>query len=47
MQHISKTTETLETYACNIRFQRNVTLLLKQMELVLMELDTGTELDVT
>ena len=32
-----------------MRFQRkrNVTLLLRQMELVLVELDTGAELDVT
>jgi hypothetical protein len=28
-------------------FQRNVTLLLGQIELVLMELDAGPELDVT
>jgi hypothetical protein len=47
LQHTSKTTETLETYACNIHFQRNVTLLHVRMELVLVEFDAGAELDAT
>jgi hypothetical protein len=34
-----KKTKTLETYACNTCFQRNVILLLGRMELVLVELD--------
>jgi hypothetical protein len=45
LQHTSETTETLETYACNMRFQRNVTLLLGRMELVVVELNAGLELD--
>ena len=47
MQHTSKLTETFETYACNTCFQRNVTLLLGRMELVLVELDAGAELNAT
>jgi hypothetical protein len=34
-------------YACNMRFQRNVTSRLGRMELVLVELDAGAELDTT
>ena len=34
-------------YACNMCFQRNVTLLLGRTELVLVELDAGAELDAT
>ena len=45
--HTSETTETLETYACNMRFQHNVTLLLRRMELIVVELDVGAELDAT
>jgi hypothetical protein len=33
-QYISEIFETLETYACNMHFQRNITLLLGRMELV-------------
>jgi hypothetical protein len=32
MKHLQHTSETLETYACNMRFQRNVTLLLERMK---------------
>jgi hypothetical protein len=32
LPHTYETCETLETYACNMRFQRNVTLLLGRME---------------
>jgi hypothetical protein len=32
LQHTSKTHETLETYTCNMRFQRNIYLLLRLME---------------
>jgi hypothetical protein len=32
MQHPDKTYETLETFACNMRFQRNVTLVLGRMK---------------
>jgi ABC-type lipopolysaccharide export system ATPase subunit len=32
LQHISKTSKTLETYACNMRVQHNITLLLERME---------------
>ena len=32
LQHTSKTSETLETYACNMCFQRNISLLLGRME---------------
>jgi hypothetical protein len=32
IKHLQHTFETLETYACNIRFQHNVTLLLERME---------------
>jgi hypothetical protein len=32
LQHISEISETLETYACNMRFQCNVSLLPEQME---------------
>jgi hypothetical protein len=32
MQHPDKTLEILEIYACNMRFQHNVTLLLERME---------------
>jgi hypothetical protein len=32
MQHPNETFETLQTYTCNIRFQRNVTLQLEGME---------------
>jgi hypothetical protein len=39
LQHISETPETLETYVCNMRFQRNITLLFGQMELAIVELD--------
>jgi len=46
LQHPSKTlatyiSETSETYACNMRFQRNITLLLGRMELIVVELDDG------
>jgi hypothetical protein len=37
----------LKIYACNMRFQRNVTLLLGRIELNLVQLDVGTELDAT
>ena len=47
LQHTFKTTKTLETYACNMRFQHNVTLLLRRMELIVVELDVGAELDAT
>ena len=47
LQHTSKTTETLETYACNMCFQRHVTLLFGRTELVLVDLDVGAELDAT
>jgi hypothetical protein len=30
LQHTSKTSETLETYSCNMRFQRNITWLLRR-----------------
>jgi hypothetical protein len=43
MQHLDETSETLETYICNVRFQRNVTLLLERIEVVVAELDAGTE----
>jgi hypothetical protein len=43
MQHLDKTSETLETYTCNVRFQRNITLLLERIEVVVAELDAGTE----
>jgi hypothetical protein len=45
IQHTSETTETLETYVCNMRFQCNVILLLGQMELVVVELYASVELD--
>jgi hypothetical protein len=32
LQHISKTSETIETYFCNMHFQRNVSLLLGKIE---------------
>jgi hypothetical protein len=32
LQYTSKTSETLETYACNMRFQRNISLLLRRTE---------------
>ena len=32
LQHASKTSKTLETYVCNMRFQHNIFLLLRQME---------------
>jgi hypothetical protein len=39
--------KTLETYACNRCFRRNVTLLLGRTELILVELDVGAKLDAT
>jgi hypothetical protein len=43
MQH---TSETLETYACNIYFQRNISpCCLGEWRLIDAELDTGAELD--
>ena len=48
LQHISETSETLETYAyATCAFQCNVTLLLRRMELIVVELNTGMELDAT
>jgi hypothetical protein len=41
LKHLQHTSETLETYACNMRFQRNITLLLGRMELIIVELDAG------
>ena len=41
MQHLDKTSETLEIYAYNMRFQYNITLLLGRMELNVVELDDG------
>jgi hypothetical protein len=40
MQHLDETSETLETYACNImRFHRNVTLVVRRIKrLVVVEL---------
>ena len=38
LQHTSNTSEILETYACNMHFERNITLLLGRMELI-AELD--------
>jgi hypothetical protein len=32
LQHPFGTSETLETYFCNMRFQRNISLLLRRME---------------
>ena len=32
LQHTSETYEILETYACNVRFQRNISMLLGRME---------------
>jgi hypothetical protein len=32
LQHTSKTSEIIETYSCNMRFQRNISLLLDRME---------------
>jgi hypothetical protein len=32
LQHTSETSETLETYVCNMRFQRNISLLLRRIE---------------
>jgi hypothetical protein len=32
MQHTSKTSETIETYFCNVRFQHNISLLFGKME---------------
>jgi hypothetical protein len=32
LQHPDETTETLETNACNMRFQHNVTMLLGRMD---------------
>ena len=43
LQHTSETSEILKTYACNMRFQRNIILLLGRMELVVVELDGGAE----
>ena len=44
LQHISKTSETLETYFCNMRFQRNISLLLRRMEARRYVEFTGVEL---
>jgi hypothetical protein len=32
MKHLQHTSETIETYSCNMRFQRNTSLLLSKME---------------
>ena len=41
---LANTTETLETYACNMRlFQHNVALLLGRIELIVVELVAGAE----
>ena len=32
LQHISEISETIEIYSCNMRFQRNISLLLGRME---------------
>jgi hypothetical protein len=43
MQHLDETSKTLETYVCNMRFQRNVTLVVGRMKkLVVVEL-VGTK----
>ena len=50
MQHTSETSDILETYACNIRFQRNTFLLLggmeahRRVEFTGVELAGGTEI---
>jgi hypothetical protein len=41
MQHTSETSETLKTYACNICFQRNISLLLRRMKACLHVEFTG------
>ena len=46
MQRTSETTETLKTYAWNMRFQHNVTSLHGQMELVVVELDATESKEV-
>jgi hypothetical protein len=47
MKSLQHTFETTETYACNIHFQCNVILLLERMELVVVDLDAGAELNAT
>jgi hypothetical protein len=42
LQHISEISETLATCACNMRFQHNITFLLRRMELIVAELDTSS-----
>ena len=47
LQHTSETSKTLKTYACNMRYQHNVTLLLGRIEASrLAELDAGAEIDI-
>jgi hypothetical protein len=41
LQHIFEISETLEIYASNMRFHRNITLLLGRMDLVVVELETA------
>jgi hypothetical protein len=43
LKHLQHTSETLEIYACNMRFPRDITLLFGRKELVVMELDAGKE----
>jgi hypothetical protein len=45
LQRTSKTSKTLETYYCNMRFQRNIHLLLGRMEARRPELDADMELE--
>jgi hypothetical protein len=45
LQRISETSETLEIYSCNIRFQRSIFLLLDELTLVDAELYARVELD--
>jgi hypothetical protein len=44
LQHTFQTPETLETYVCNMRFQRNISMLLRRMEARLCVEVTGVEL---
>jgi hypothetical protein len=43
LQYTSETCETLETYACNIRFQYNVTCCLNEWTLVIAEINASVE----
>jgi hypothetical protein len=43
LQRTTETSETLETYACNMRFQHNITLLLERWRIVVAELDASVE----